>query len=113
MESVLNISFKASIGKMISEVIFRRAYLECPEVILLFDKLLKEKIGFTATVYMNQLNGTISFHVGHLGMEAQIFTELFQRSEAARLLKGRKEERSEEGREGERKKEKGGKNRKK
>ena len=46
-------------------------------------------------------------------MEAQIFTELFQRSEAARLLKGRKEERSEEGREGEKKKEKGGKNRKK
>lgn len=42
-------------------------------------------------------------------MEAQIFMELFQRSEAARLLKGRKEERSEEGREGERKKEKGGK----
>ena len=38
---------------MISEVIFRRAYLECPEVILLFEKLLKEKIGFTATVYMN------------------------------------------------------------
>lgn len=53
LESMLNISFKASIGKIISEIIFRGAYLECPKVILLFDKLLKEKIGFTATVYMD------------------------------------------------------------
>ena len=45
------------------------------------DKLLKEKIGFTATVYMDQLNEIIFFHVGHVVTEAQIFMELFQRSE--------------------------------
>lgn len=62
---MLNISFKVSIVKIPPEMIFKNAYLAFLQVILLFDKLLKERIDFTATGDTDSQNG-IFFPVEHV-----------------------------------------------